>query len=45
MRTVLAGSLADTPTLQQMLPKVPAWFPVKWVILVADRGLVGIDAA
>jgi len=43
MHTVHAGNIAETTTLQAMLEKVLARFPVERVILVADRGLLSLD--
>ena len=43
MHTVHAGNVAETKTLQGMLNKVLARFPVQRVILVADRGLLSLD--
>ena len=43
MHTVHAGNVAETKTLQAMLTTVLQRFPVRRVVLVADRGLLSMD--
>lgn len=43
MHTVHAGNVAETKTLQAMLATVLQRFPVRRVVLVADRGLLSMD--
>ena len=43
MHTVHPGNVSETKTLQGMLQKVLARFPVQRIILVADRGLLSLD--
>jgi len=43
MHTVHPGNMAETKTLQAMLKTVLQRFPVRRVILVADRGLLSLD--
>ena len=43
MHTVHPGNVSETKTLQVMLQKVLARFPVQRIILVADRGLLSLD--
>ncbi len=43
MHTVHPGNVGETKTLQGMLQKVLARFPVQRIILVADRGLLSLD--
>lgn len=40
---VFAGNAAEAPTLVPTLEKVLARFPIKRVVLVADRGLLSLD--
>ena len=41
--TVHPGNVSETKTLQGMLQKVLARFPVQRIILVADRGLLSLE--
>ena len=43
MHTVHPGNVSETKTLQGMLQKVLARFPVQRIILVADRGLLSLE--
>jgi len=43
MHTVHPGNVAETKTLQGMLARVLARFPIQRVVLVADRGLLSVD--
>ena len=43
LHTVHPGNVAETKTLQGMLEKVLARFPIQRVVLVADRGLLSVD--
>ena len=43
MHTVHPGNVSETKTLQGMLQKVLARFPVQRIILVADRGLLSME--
>ena len=43
MHTVHPGNVSETKTLQGMLQKVLARFPVQRIILVADCGLLSLD--
>lgn len=43
LHTVHPGNVAETKTLQGMLEKVLARFPIQRVVLVADRGLLSLD--
>ena len=43
MHTVHPGNVAETKTLQGMLATVLQRFPIERVILVADRGLLGLE--
>ena len=43
MHTVHPGNVSETKTLQGMLQKVLARFPVQRIILVADRSLLSLD--
>jgi hypothetical protein len=43
MHTVHPGNVAETKTLQGMLSRVLARFPIQRVILVADRGLLSLE--
>ena len=43
MHTVHPDNVSETKTLQGMLQKVLARFPVQRIILVADRGLLSLD--
>ena len=43
LHTVHPGNVAETKTLQGMLSKVLARFPIQRVILVADRGLLSLE--
>ncbi len=43
MHTVHPGNVGETKTLQGMLQKVLARFPVQRLILVADRGLLSLE--
>jgi transposase len=43
LHTVHPGNIAETKTLQGMLQKVLARFPIQRVVLVADRGLLSLD--
>ena len=43
MHTVHPGNVSGTKTLQGMLQKVLARFPVQRIILVADRGLLSLE--
>ncbi len=43
MHTVHPGNMAETKTLQGMVQTVLQRFPIKRIILVADRGLLSLD--
>ena len=43
MHTVHPGNVSETKTLQGMLQKVLARFPVQRIILVADRGFLSLE--
>ncbi len=43
LHTVHPGNVAETKTLQGMLEKVLARFPIERVVLVADRGLLSLE--
>ena len=43
MHTVHPGNVSETKTLEGMLQKVLARFPVQRIILVADRGLLSLE--
>ncbi len=43
LHNVHPGNIAETKTLQGMLQKVLARFPIQRVVLVADRGLLSLD--
>ena len=43
MHTVHPGNMAETKTLQSMVQTVLQRFPIKRIILVADRGLLSLD--
>jgi transposase len=43
LHNVHPGNIAETKTLQGMLERVLAHFPIQRVVLVADRGLLSLD--
>lgn len=43
MHTVAEGNVAETKTLRPMLERVLEQFPVKRMVVVADRGLLSLD--
>jgi len=43
MHIVHPGNVAETKTVREMVRTVPRRFPIQCVILVADRGLLGLE--